>query len=215
MEHDFKGFGGDGDEAGTYHAHGADDPFAQLSRNQAAEETQREGGKDADPFENIFNDCEALIQFDEEELVRFSQLATFAEGNPRRLKRIVNSYMVSRALARPKDKEKLRGTDWRGFREKLVRWTFLCEMWPVRVSWILQLIADEQEHNLDMYNSNLVHGHKTVHDLYTNHVESRVYGHCLVSKGLRGDDHLPDQLAHKYADLYLLDGDPGVSKVDA
>jgi hypothetical protein len=57
------------------------------------------------------------------------------DNNPRRIKRIVNIYSITRALSatalsRP---------------AMVIKWVLLCEQWPVRISWLLQIIEDDQQ----------------------------------------------------------------------
>ncbi len=51
------------------------------------------------------------------------------------MKRMVNAYTISRALV---GVDSVIGNP--RFRDKLIRWTLLCEQWPTRISWILQLV---------------------------------------------------------------------------
>eukprot|EP00928_Gymnodinium_smaydae_P026978 TRINITY_DN21013_c0_g2_i1.p1 TRINITY_DN21013_c0_g2~~TRINITY_DN21013_c0_g2_i1.p1 ORF type:complete len:1031 (+),score=136.20 TRINITY_DN21013_c0_g2_i1:100-3192(+) len=136
-----------------------------------------------------------VVTFDEAEIIRLSQLAEFIGGNPRRMKRIVNSYAVQRALAMCDDDEQ-----WAVFREKLLRWTVFCEQWPTRVSWILQIISDEQNEYPDLFNSHAAS--MTLGDFYKRFVECRVY-----DTELHG---CIDKLRQQYSKLFLLDDDPDV-----
>jgi hypothetical protein len=99
--------------------------FESAGREVAAEGGSRKpitginSASKPDPFSFIDG---SIVEFGEAELVRFSQLAEFVAGNPRKMKRVVNSYMVSRALSLQEEG----AASFSEFREKLIRWTIMC-----------------------------------------------------------------------------------------
>ena len=59
-----------------------------------------------------------------------ARLCPFADGNPRRLKRIINVFNVGRRVV-----ELRRGEDWSGlaeFKPKLLKFVIMLEQWPYR-----------------------------------------------------------------------------------
>jgi Leucine-rich repeat (LRR) protein len=71
----------------------------------------------------------------------FKKYADHFSGSPRKIKRIINSYMISRYVA---DKMNLKGPV---FREKLLKLTILLEQWPYRMSWMLIMVENMQQQN--------------------------------------------------------------------
>lgn len=70
------------------------------------------------------------------EVAAFGNFAKYLSPNPRRMKRIVNVYRVARLLPRSLTEDQ---------RRKLIKWVILSEQWPLRVSWILEEIENDQQ----------------------------------------------------------------------
>ena len=70
--------------------------------------------------------------FTEEELKAFEGYTGSLSRNPRRVKRIVNIYRLSRILAKNMNLPA----------ELLIKWVILTEQWPFRVTWIMQDVED-------------------------------------------------------------------------
>ena len=69
---------------------------------------------------------------DENERFCLERFCPFADGNPRRLKRIINVFNVGRRVV-----ELRRGKNWSGlaaFKPKLLKFVILLEQWPYRAS---------------------------------------------------------------------------------
>jgi hypothetical protein len=67
---------------------------------------------------------------DENERECLERLCPFADGNPRRLKRIINVFNVGRRVI-----ELRRGKEWSGlaaFKPKLLKFVIMLEQWPCR-----------------------------------------------------------------------------------
>jgi hypothetical protein len=69
----------------------------------------------------------------------FKKYADHLCGSPRKIKRIINSYMISRFVT---DKMNLKEPV---FREKLLKLTILLEQWPYRMSWMLIIVENMQQ----------------------------------------------------------------------
>ena len=71
--------------------------------------------------------------FDDDEKRAFDQFVPYLSRNPRRVKRIVNIYRLSRMLM-PKEVVTP---------EMLVKWVILTEQWPFRAAWMMQQLNDD------------------------------------------------------------------------
>jgi len=87
-------------------------------------------------------------------LVRFS---ICCEPVPRRLKRITNVVQLASEVARVKmvsEKSKISIADdhrWDSFSLKLVKWIYLCENYPYRISFLTQILQDlDQKHRFNI-----------------------------------------------------------------
>jgi hypothetical protein len=76
---------------------------------------------------------------DYEEMKWCDKYADHFSGQPRKIKRIFNSYMISRLVA-----EDLNLTDG-VFREKLLKLIVLFEQWPYRMSWMIIIAENMQQ----------------------------------------------------------------------
>jgi len=77
-----------------------------------------------------------------DELGLFRYLANFLDRNPRRIKRIMNIYAMSRELMSTRAPNSIsQGTD----KAMLMKFIILCEQWPFRMSWIIHLLEDCQQ----------------------------------------------------------------------
>eukprot|EP00929_Paragymnodinium_shiwhaense_P059085 TRINITY_DN29576_c0_g1_i2.p1 TRINITY_DN29576_c0_g1~~TRINITY_DN29576_c0_g1_i2.p1 ORF type:complete len:862 (+),score=139.80 TRINITY_DN29576_c0_g1_i2:101-2686(+) len=129
--------------------------------------------------------------FTEAEVDAFVRLSAFAVPNPRKIKRITNLYILSRLLC----------PDRAHIRDKLMAWIFLCEQWPVRMAWILQVLED---------NSQLV-GHMplkdqdamSLYEFYEGFVEKRVFQSMMPISDIANGSAIK-----LYAETYALDADP-------
>lgn len=77
---------------------------------------------------------------DVSEMQYFDSYAEHVVGEPRKMIRIINSYMLSRVVL---DEDNAR-TRIKNAREKLLKLLILCEQWPYRMSWFL-VIAENLE----------------------------------------------------------------------
>jgi len=77
-----------------------------------------------------------------EELHWFQWNSIFLSGKPRKIKRIINSYMVSRLVAAI-----IRGESERVsyFHKNLMKLTILLEQWPYRMAWMLLIVENLQQ----------------------------------------------------------------------
>ena len=78
----------------------------------------------------IAQDLSYTPMMDENERVCLDRFCPFADGNPRRLKRIINVFNVGRRVV-----ELRRGKEWSGlaeFKTKLLKFVILLEQWPYR-----------------------------------------------------------------------------------
>ena len=90
-----------------------------------------------------------ISSFTEAEVDAFVRLAEFVAPNPRKLKRITNLYLLCRLLL-PDEASGLTGDmrveeSWIKLRDRLLAWLILCEQWPMRMCWILQVLQDNQQ----------------------------------------------------------------------
>lgn len=72
----------------------------------------------------------------------FEKYADTFAGEPRKIKRIIMSYMVSRTVAK---KLNFVLASQKDFREKLLKMTILFEQWPYRMAWILVIVKNIQQ----------------------------------------------------------------------
>jgi GH25 family lysozyme M1 (1,4-beta-N-acetylmuramidase)/Cdc6-like AAA superfamily ATPase len=70
--------------------------------------------------------------FKPEEQQAFETFSKFLSRNPRRVKRIVNIYRMSRILS---------STDV--LPQTAIKWAILTEQWPFRIAWVMQKIEDD------------------------------------------------------------------------
>ncbi len=86
---------------------------------------------------------EARVDFEEFEVRAFKDVAQFMDPNPSKIKRITNIYRLARNIA-------MQNADLRRLKDmnllhRLLCWIVLCEQWPVRVGWILQIYEDKMQ----------------------------------------------------------------------
>jgi hypothetical protein len=82
------------------------------------------------------------LDFDEYEVTHFQKLSAYVIPNARKMKRLATLYGLVRSLIDvPKEKKK----DPQIMRCKLMlmQWMLLCEQWPLRMSWLLELVEQE------------------------------------------------------------------------
>ena len=94
-------------------------------------------------MEWVFKTLETINEFRKDELNMFADFALHMISNPRKIKRITMIYRVVRVLAK---KEGQDGDDKvLEINRKLLSWILLLEQWPVRMSWILQILEDDEQ----------------------------------------------------------------------
>ena len=84
----------------------------------------------------------------------FETYADHMVGEPRKMKRITNSYMVSRIIAKELSPNLFnsKGSD---FRRKLMKMIILFEQWPYRMAWLIVIVQNlQQELSLKERNRN-------------------------------------------------------------
>ena len=79
-----------------------------------------------------------------EELDWFGQYAGYLIGRPRKMKRIVNCYMVARYISNILRRGVSSGFDSL-FNKKLLKFTILLEQWPYRMAWMLLIVENYQQ----------------------------------------------------------------------
>ena len=154
-----------------------------------------------------------ICSFVKEELNFFVKMSHFFNPNPRKIKRITNIYTAVRMLLpalqeveeptegdHGSDKLK-RSREKREaqikFREKLLCWIVLCEQWPVRMCWILQMLEDNEQAYPDGQKDPSKKKQKEelqekgLGDLFFDHVETVVYD-------IDGRKSLPEAIKKKY-----------------
>ncbi len=76
--------------------------------------------------------------FDKGEQTAFESYAPFITANPRRMKRIVNVYRITRYLLNMQGESTVP-------RESVIKWVVISEEWPFRTAWMLQQIEDDYQ----------------------------------------------------------------------
>jgi hypothetical protein len=88
-------------------------------------------------------------------------LCSTSESNPRRLKRVLNVVLIAFEVAKSKLEheddlmEKVIASNplWPEFSTRLTKWIFLCELYPFRMSFLVQMLMDLEQKK--MFNRNL------------------------------------------------------------
>ena len=82
----------------------------------------------------------------------FQRMCLVLESNPRRLKRVVQTYTLISEVAkrRPQAEDKPQEfvaslPVWKEFSSKLVKWTCLCELYPYRMSLLVLIVLDFEQ----------------------------------------------------------------------
>ena len=82
----------------------------------------------------------------------FKRMSLVLESNPRRLKRVMQTFTLVTEVARRKPQsEEARDAfigqlpAWPAFSSKLVKWTCLCELYPYRMSLLVLLVLDFEQ----------------------------------------------------------------------
>lgn len=110
-------------------------------------------------------------------------LCSTSESNPRRLKRVLNVVLIAYEVAKCKPEsvdnpEKVIASNflWNDFSARLAKWIFLCELYPYRMSFLVQILMDLEQKKIfnknltNNLNANTKAGSNTV-----NRVEPLVY----------------------------------------
>lgn len=126
--------------------------------------------------------------FNDSELKSFTKYSRFLVSNPRKIKRITNIYLTAKFLAHGA----LRSTP--GLSEKLLIWTILLEQWPVRMSWLLQILEDDE-----LSPKRCLASKHLLIDCYKKLAEGRVHNLKL--------DYCPEKIALSYRNVHSLDSD--------
>eukprot|EP01036_Dinobryon_divergens_P035402 gene35402-45868_t len=84
------------------------------------------------------------------------------------------------------------------FQKKLLPWIILLEQWPVRMSWMLQILEDDEQIGGIILTE---YRHYSLDYIYKTFVENRVYN-------IRLNSQLDDNLVYRYNTVLTLDGDP-------
>ncbi len=79
---------------------------------------------------------EPIFAPEEADTIKQFARSEWLSRNPRRVKRIINVYRISRSL----DPDTLLA-----HRQKLIKWIVMSEQWPFRTAWIMQYIEDDEQ----------------------------------------------------------------------
>jgi Leucine-rich repeat (LRR) protein len=109
----------------------------------------------------------------------FKKYADYFVGKPRKMKRIMNSYMVSRIVAK-----KLRPNlaSQKEFGEKLLKLIILCEQWPYRMAWFL-VVAENIQQEKSLQDQRCIESQNPVGDTLTNIISKSLVGR-VPEKGI-------------------------------
>mmetsp|Transcript_26448 Transcript_26448/g.36374 ORF Transcript_26448/g.36374 Transcript_26448/m.36374 type:complete len:1042 (+) Transcript_26448:41-3166(+) len=127
-------------------------------------------------------------------------VSKFFFPNPRKIMRITNTYRINRLIATTKfqystpiDRKKLNS-----LKKKILIWIVLIEQWPIRVSWLLQVLEDEDQLGslLNLQNDSLA-------DFYKKYIELRIYNNTSMLG-------CPASLTARYEKILFLDADPEI-----
>ncbi len=124
------------------------------------------------------------------EKLAFEGYAKYLSPNPRRIKRIVNVYRVARLLPRSLTESQ---------RRKLIKWVILSEQWPLRLSWILEEIENDEQQFPD---GNMPDSNKGAEDKPA--AERRYNANCTLGEVF---EKIREQFQNT-ARTTTLDGDP-------
>ena len=129
------------------------------------------------------------------ELDLFKGVSPFLNSNPRKIKRITNIYHVVRRIMVMNKKQI---TIEEPLIRKLLPWIILCEQWPVRMSWFVQIILDDWQQS-DSHNE---WKETSLWEFYNLRVRAR-YNDIGLS-------HVPEPLRLRYQRVFALDSDQDV-----
>jgi hypothetical protein len=125
----------------------ASDDEANLVKQEAR---QVEDGNEKESGESPSDDIVRIIDLppsslyipmlNEDDRRCLEAFITFIDGNPRRMKRILNGFNLSRRIAELRCGES--NPILRYFTSKILKMVILVEQWPYRMAWLLQLIED-------------------------------------------------------------------------
>jgi hypothetical protein len=119
----------------------------------------------------------------EDDKETFEKLAWCIDKNPRRIKRLVNVFSMAKQIGKFIE------------RDKLLKFLIMCEQWPYRTAWLLQVIEDDQRSSRKL-------GSKISLRYVFQIVEP-----CIYNASLR---HLREGGTSLSESLLALDSDPGV-----
>jgi len=128
----------------------ASDDEANLVKQEAR---QVEDGNEKESGESPSDDIVRIIDLppsglyipmlNENDRKCLKKFIPFLDGNPRRLKRIINVFDVSRCIAELWCEES--NQILRQLTTKILKMVILLEQWPYRMAWLLQLIEDVKQ----------------------------------------------------------------------
>ena len=112
-----------------------------LSANNAAaiEREKKEPKEESDYLRGYQKLYQPMM--DKSEMASIEKYAEHL-GEPRKMKRILNSFMLSRIIAK---KLKPRGKMDSVFSEKLLKLIILCEQWPYRMAWLFVVVDNSSK----------------------------------------------------------------------
>lgn len=129
------------------------------------------------------------------------------DPNPRRLKRIINVLQLASEVAKVKPSSNAnpaikinQQADWIEFSKKLVKWIFLCEIFPYRMSFLIQLLLDfeQKQHYNEVIESMIMIEKKKWQAMKSS---SNQVMEMKVDNGLEGDDdkeYFATQFPYRY-----------------
>lgn len=79
---------------------------------------------------------EPIFKPEEADTIKQFARSEWLSRNPRRIKRIINVYRISRSLDPDAST---------AHRQKLIKWIVLSEQWPYRTAWMMQCIEDDEQ----------------------------------------------------------------------
>ncbi|MEK7323636.1 MAG: P-loop NTPase fold protein, partial [Chloroflexota bacterium] len=79
---------------------------------------------------------EPIFSPEEADTIKQFARSEWLSRNPRRVKRIINVYRISRSLDPDTSS---------AHRQKLIKWIVMSEQWPYRTAWIMQHIEDDEQ----------------------------------------------------------------------
>ena len=117
-------------------------------------------------------------------------------SSPRKIKRVVHLYQLVRRIIPTTN---MTPPAKRALLRKLLPWIILCEQWPVRMSWSIQLILNERQSRRALTDNSSDISLLNLREFYNQRVRANFDDVKLASA--------PDALRSIYQKLSLIDGD--------